>query len=137
MAMIESFLSITAQLSRFNPTDALRQDINGQLACLIYRGFIRNTPYSNFKAIPRYLRAIEYRIDKLNRDPKKIQEINRYSLRFWKDMEKKAQKNSIIPELDPFRWALEEFRVSLFAQAIKTAYPISAQRMDKAWDQRG
>jgi ATP-dependent helicase HrpA len=52
-------------------------------------------------------------------------------------MEKKAQKNSIIPELDPFRWALEEFRVSLFAQAIKTAYPISAQRMDKAWDQRG
>jgi ATP-dependent helicase HrpA len=32
---------------------------------------------------------------------------------------------------------LEEFRVSLFAQQLKTAYPVSAKRMDKAWDERG
>jgi ATP-dependent helicase HrpA len=41
-----------------------------------------------------------------------------------------------MPEEDKFRWALEEFRISLFAQQVKTAYPISAKRLDKVWDAR-
>ena len=52
-------------------------------------------------------------------------------------MEKQAKKDTVIPEHEPFRWALEEFRVSLFAQQLKTAYPVSAKRMDKLWDERG
>ena len=51
-------------------------------------------------------------------------------------IEKKAKKDLIIPEQDSFRWALEEYRVSLFAQQLKTAYPISVKRMDKLWDSR-
>ena len=51
-------------------------------------------------------------------------------------VEKKAKKDLIIPEQDSFRWALEEYRVSLFAQQLKTAYPISVKRMDKLWDSR-
>ncbi len=112
------------------------KDLNEQLELLVYAGFIRNTPYQYFKSIPRYLKAIQYRLDKLSHDPQKIQEISRYSIRFWKEIEKEAKKNSVIPEQDPFRWALEEFRVSLFAQQLKTAYPISAKRMDKVWDER-
>ena len=129
--------TIKTQLKRLNANDPLAKDINDQLDLLIYAGFIRNTPYQQLKAIPRYLKAIQYRLDKLDNNPQKIQEVSRYSTRFWKDIEKKAKKDTVIPEQDPFRWAIEEFRVSLFAQQLKTAYPVSAKRMDKAWDERG
>ncbi len=97
--------------------------------------FIRNTPYEQLKAIPRYLKAVQYRLDKYDNNAQKVQEVNRYAVRYWKDIEKKAKKDTVIPEYDAFRWALEEFRVSLFAQQLKTAYPVSAKRMDKLWDE--
>ena len=128
--------TIKTQLKHLNANDPLAKDINDQLDLLIYAGFIRNTPYQQLKAIPRYLKAIQYRLDKFDNNPLKIQEVSRYSTRFWKDIEKKAKKDTVIPEQDPFRWAIEEFRVSLFAQQLKTAYPVSAKRMDKAWDER-
>jgi ATP-dependent helicase HrpA len=49
---------------------------------------------------------------------------------FWTMMEKYQGRR--VPERHPFRWKLEEFRVSLFAQQLKTAYPISAKRMEEA-----
>ena len=128
---------VKTQLKPLNANDPLAKDINEQLDFLIYAGFIRNTPYQQLKAIPRYLKAVQYRLDKRDNNPQKIQEVSRYSIRFWKDIEKKAKKDIVIPEQDPFRWAIEEFRISLFAQQLKTAYPISAKRMDKAWDDRG
>jgi ATP-dependent helicase HrpA len=131
LAIMEQYNTIKTLLNRFQA-----KDINEQLELLVYAGFIRNTPYPYFKSIPRYLKAIQYRLDKLSHDPQKIQEISRYSIRFWKEIEKQAKKNIVVPEQDSFRWALEEFRVSLFAQQLKTAYPVSAKRMDKAWDER-
>jgi ATP-dependent helicase HrpA len=128
---------IKARLQRLNESNPLAADVNQQLHFLIYAGFIRNTPYDQLKAIPRYLKAVVYRLEKLSNDPQKNQEISRYANRFWQDIEKKSKKESVIPELDPFRWALEEFRVSLYAQQLKTAYPISAKRLEKAWDERG
>jgi ATP-dependent helicase HrpA len=83
------------------------------------------------------MKAILYRLDKLSSEPQKIAEINRYAVRFWQSIEKQLKKERVVPELEPFRWALEEFRVSLFAQQLKTAYPISVKRMDKMWDERG
>jgi len=82
------------------------------------------------------LKTIRYRLEKPENDLQKIQEISKFSIRFWKDAEKNSKKDMVIPELDPFRWALEEFRVSLFAQHLKTAFPVSAKRLDKAWDER-
>jgi len=128
--------AIKTGLQRFNPNDPMVKDINEQLGLMIYQGFIRNTAYQQLKAIPRYLKAIQYRLDKIDNSPQKIQEVTRYATRFWKEVEKKAQKDIVSPEQDPFRWMLEEFRVSLFAQQLKTAYPVSVKRMDKAWDER-
>jgi len=136
LAILELYSAIKSALNRCNANDPLAKDIGEQLDLLIYAGFIRNTPWLHFNSIPRYLKAIQYRLDKMSQEPLKIQEISRYSTRYWKEVEKKAQKYTVIPGLDPFRWALEEFRVSLFAQQLKTAYPISAKRMDKAWDER-
>ncbi|MBP1762287.1 MAG: hrpA, partial [Firmicutes bacterium] len=137
LEIMELYGAVKTQLKRLNANDPLARDINEQLDLLIYAGFIRNTPYQQLKAIPRYLKAIQYRLDKFDNNPQKILEVSRYSTRFWKDIEKKAKKDIVIPEQDPFRWAIEEFRVSLFAQQLKTAYPVSSKRMDKAWDERG
>jgi ATP-dependent helicase HrpA len=137
LEIMELYGAIKAQLSRFNANDPLAKDINEQLDLMIYAGFIRNTPYQQLKAIPRYLKAVQYRLDKRDNTLQKVQEANRYAIRFWNDVEKKAKKDKVIPEQDPFRWMLEEFKVSLFAQQLKTAYPVSAKRMDKAWDERG
>ena len=137
LEIMELYGTVKTQLKRLNANDLMVRDINEQLELLVYAGFIRNTPYQQLKAIPRYLKAIHYRLDKFDNNPQKIQEVSRYSTRFWKDIEKKAKKDIVIPEQDPFRWAIEEFRVSLFAQQLKTAYPVSAKRMDKAWDERG
>ncbi|MDD5462701.1 MAG: ATP-dependent RNA helicase HrpA [Methylococcales bacterium] len=137
LEIMELYGAILIQLNRLNANDPLAKDINEQLDFLIYAGFIRNTSYQQLKAIPRYLKAIQYRLDKRDNNLQKVQEAHRYATRFWKDIEKKAKKDKVIPEQDPFRWMLEEFRVSLFAQQLKTAYPVSVKRMDKAWDERG
>ena len=119
----------------FKSNDTLVIDINQQLDFLIYVGFIRHTPYQFLKAIPRYLKAIQYRIDKYDNNSQKCQDINRYSVWFWTEIESRSKKELTIPEKNFYRWALEEFRVSLFAQQLKTAYPISTIRMMKLWDE--
>ncbi|MDO9423750.1 MAG: ATP-dependent RNA helicase HrpA [Methylobacter sp.] len=137
LEIMELYGAIKTQLNRLNANDPLAKDVNEQLDLMIYAGFIRNTPYQQLKAVPRYLKAVQYRLDKRDNNLQKIQEVSRYATRYWKDVEKKTKKDKMFPEQDPFRWMLEEFRVSLFAQQLKTAYPISVKRMDKAWDERG
>ena len=113
------------------------EDVNQQMGLLIYSGFIRHLSLQQLKSIPRYLKAIESRLDKQKDDALPMQQINRYWKRYWADVEKRAKKETVRPEHDKFRWDLEEFRISLFAQQLKTAYPISAKRLDKAWDEKG
>ncbi len=128
---------IKTSLSRLSPTLQRVKDINDQLDLMIYTGYIRNTPVSQLQAIPRYLKAIVFRLEKPSSgEAANTNEVNRCSSRFWKEVEKKAKKESLIPELDPYRWALEEFRVSVYAQQLKTAFPVSAKRLDKAWQDR-
>ena len=70
------------------------------------------------------------------KDQQKVKEVRGYWKRYWDSVAKKNQRENalVIPEQDKLRWMLEEFRVSLFAQQLKTAYPISAKRLEKAWD---
>ncbi|KAF3977651.1 MAG: ATP-dependent RNA helicase HrpA [Methylococcales symbiont of Iophon sp. n. MRB-2018] len=134
--IIDRVIPIKNSLSRPNIDKELFDDITEQMNCLVYTGFIRYTSYDQLKSIPRYLKAIEYRIDKQKNDPQNRQILNHYWKRFWQEVEKQSTKQNVIPEQDKFRWDLEELRVSLFAQQLKTAYPISAKRLDKAWDER-
>ena len=109
-------------------------DIQEQLSLLVYQGFLRHTPWSRLRELPRYLKALQYRLEKaqyeLAKDEMKIQKIRPFWQAYWK----RVKAGGIEPEVDPFRWSLEEFRVSLFAQPIKTAFPISEKRLAKAWE---
>jgi ATP-dependent helicase HrpA len=113
----------------------LREDIDNQLSLLLYKGFIRHTPAAQLQAIPRYLKAIDLRLDKQKSDSADLQGLRRLWQRYWQHVEKQIKTVIPTPEREAFRWSLEELRVSLFAQQLKTAYPVSVQRLEKQWNE--
>jgi len=114
----------------------LRQDVEQQLALLLYSGFVRHTPLPQLSAISRYLKAIGFRLDKQKPDNAEVQGLYRLSKHYWQAVEKQLKTQVPQPERDLFRWQLEELRVSLFAQQLKTPYPVSVQRLEKIWNER-
>jgi ATP-dependent helicase HrpA len=113
-------------------------DIRAQLAWLMPAGFLLTTPFERLKELPRYLQAIEQRLEKLPRDPgrdaKLAAEIAPLEARYRARV--KVERGLIPPGSDEFRWMLEEFRVSLFAQQLGTRARISARRLEEAWAER-
>jgi ATP-dependent helicase HrpA len=112
-------------------------DIREQLDNLIYPGFVSQTPYQWLQHLPRYLRAIELRVEKLSyasdRDRQRLSEIARLWDNCRERWEKNAERGVYDPELETFRWMLEELRVSQFAQELKTALPVSLKRLEAQW----
>jgi ATP-dependent helicase HrpA len=110
-------------------------DISRQLDALVHRGFLARTPYAALTQLPRYLKAMQRRIDKLRdwgeRDAKWTGEIQRLAAAWAERQEKFRKAGRHEPRLDEFRWMLEELRVSLFAQELKTPYPVSVKRLEK------
>jgi ATP-dependent helicase HrpA len=86
--------------------------------------------------LPRYLKAIAMRIDKLaaepGRDAQRMAEIAPLA-RQWQRAHL-ARKGAPDPGLDQYRWLLEELRVALFAQELRTPAPVSVKRLQKIWD---
>jgi ATP-dependent helicase HrpA len=138
--LADDILNLYAEVSRKLKmrTDLAATDLRGQLELLVYAGFIAATPYPALKQFPRYFKAMLYRLEKSaldpNRDSRLVAEINPYGKKYWDRV--KLGKDKTQPERDDFRWMLEEFRVSLFAQPLKTLYPVSAKRLDEAWGKK-
>jgi len=112
-------------------------DVAQQLARLVPKRFVAATPWPRLQHLPRYLKAITARLDKLRADPARDQqrmaEIRPLEQRWLK---KRAERRGARdPRLDDFGWWLEELRVGLFAQELKTPQPVSAKRLDKIWAQ--
>ncbi|MCG8432939.1 MAG: DUF3418 domain-containing protein, partial [Gammaproteobacteria bacterium] len=110
-------------------------DIRGQLQALIYKGFVRATPYDRLPHLPRYLQAITKRLERLENKPAGDDTPRREIERFSNRLYDKYSNDDIAASkaLTEYRWMLEEYRVSLFAQELKTAVPVSAKRLDKIW----
>jgi len=111
-------------------------DIQSQLQALIGKRFVVETDYAQLAHFPRYLKAINVRIDKLRADPVRDQRLmvewNQVALP-WQ----RAQKGGggrADPKMIEFRWLLEELRVSLFAQELRTPMPVSVKRLQKVWE---
>ncbi len=99
-------------------------DIRDQLAHLIYPGFLGQTPPEWLPHLPRYLRAIALRLQKLRQAPDKDRQRRGDIMRLWegckRQLEQDAERERYDAELIRFRWLLEELRVSQFAQELKT-----------------
>jgi ATP-dependent helicase HrpA len=114
------------------------QDIGGQLDRLMNKRFIAQSQWQQLEHMPRYLKAIEARLEKfksqLSKENAAVQE-----LRGWQQKINTAQARCLPhtlehKALDAFTWSIEEYRVSLFAQQLGTQKPISAKRLQKQWD---
>ncbi|GAB3394483.1 ATP-dependent RNA helicase HrpA family protein [Azotobacter armeniacus] len=112
-------------------------DIKAQLARLIQPGFVRDTPAEWLREYPRYLKAIEQRLDKvgsqLQRDRVWTGELAGYWEQYRARAAKHAQEGKRDPNLTLYRWMLEEYRVSLFAQQLGTKMAVSDKRLSKQW----
>ncbi|WP_439861337.1 ATP-dependent RNA helicase HrpA [Pseudomonas sp. MBLB4136] len=112
-------------------------DIKQQLANLVYPGFVRETPGEWLKELPRYLKAIEQRLDKIGaqvqRDRVWSGELAGYWEQYQARLGKHAQEGKRDPQLVLYRWMLEEYRVSLFAQQLGTRMAVSDKRLSKQW----
>ncbi len=114
-------------------------DIKQQLSHLVYPAFVRETPAQWLKELPRFLKAIELRLEKL---PAQVQKDRVWSIELagqWGQYQaragKHAQEGKRDPQLELYRWLIEEYRVSLFAQQLGTRVPISDKRLSKQWSQ--
>ena len=116
-------------------------DIDAQVARLIHPTFPADTPVQWLGHLPRFLQAIRVRLDKLRngaavalqRDQQLVREV-----RPWLDMlDQRSREHAELgirdPELTHFRWMIEEFRVSLFAQELGTSIKVSGARLEKHW----
>lgn len=114
-------------------------DIKSQLQRLIYTGFVRDVPLNWLQEYPRYLKAIDQRLDKLGSQLQKDRvwtlELTGYQEQLTQRLNKHAKEGKYDPELQLYRWMLEEYRVSLFAQQLGTKFPVSDKRLAKQWSQ--
>ncbi|BDA60438.1 ATP-dependent helicase [Shewanella xiamenensis] len=108
-------------------------DIQSQLDQLVFKGFVEACGWKRLADVARYLKAIETRIDKLPVDPTRdrlhMQSITKVQEALAAQLAKVPRSQPVPAELIEARWMIEEYRVSCFAQALGTAYPISEKRI--------
>ena len=113
-------------------------DLDEQVAFLVYRGCIADTPLERLEEVPRYLEAARGRLEKLPRNPARDFESTRRVRSLWVPVREALQDlvRSGAPAGAPLldcRWMLEELRISLFMQEMGTRYPVSVRRVERAW----
>ncbi|MEW5885802.1 MAG: ATP-dependent RNA helicase HrpA [Pseudomonadota bacterium] len=112
-------------------------DVREQLGQLVGPRFVAETPWAALQHLPRYLKAIFLRLDKLRADPARdaahMATVRAQEQRYTRLLaERKGVPDA---RLDELRWLLQELRVSLFAQELRTPQPVSVKRLDKLWAQ--
>ena len=116
-------------------------DIDEQVAFLVHRGFIVETPLDRLAEIPRYLEAVRGRLAKLPRNPARDLDSTRILRARWTPVRDELRELRScgepvdVPRAE-CRWMLEELRISLFMQEMGTRYPVSLQRVERAWEAR-
>ncbi len=109
-------------------------DVRTQLAELVGPGFVTATGWQRLPDLPRYLLAIDRRLEKLPREPDRDRERMQHVAAVTKEYEELRSAVPAGEALAQIRWMIEELRVSYFAQELKTAYPVSDKRIYRAID---
>ncbi len=106
-------------------------DIRAQLEFLIHKRFVEATPYERLQHLPRYLKGINLRIEKLRGNPARDAQCMAQLQPLSQALQKLRQAHSADPRVDEFAWLMQELRVSLFAQELKTPVIVSVKRLEK------
>jgi ATP-dependent helicase HrpA len=143
---IEDVLTVYAELAPWlepplmGYARANYEDLQEQLDSLVHPGFVREVEKSRLRQFPRYLKAMRLRAERLRQDATRDQARMLTVRGYWRDYLKLraarggsyAGSGGNTPAdngLDDLRWLIEELRVSLFAQELKTAEPVSPKRL--------
>lgn len=135
------YQALSQKLQNLPPAmSRVRQEVEWQLSELLPKHFMSRTPWDKLQHLPRYLKGMKLRLEKysgnVERDARHAQTIQQLWQR-WHDRVQTKRKagQEIPPALVDYRWLIEELRVSLFAQELKTPFPVSVKRLDKAWEE--
>ncbi|WP_308020418.1 DUF3418 domain-containing protein [Neisseria bergeri] len=129
-----AYAELNGKLGKHPLTHLMRQ----RLQTLLAAGFATRTPWAQWPRLPIYLKAMTLRLEKYSSNPARdaareadIQELEQ----MWQEKTDSLIKQGLpIPDgLAGFKWMIEELRVSLFAQELKTPYPVSVKRLLKEW----
>ncbi|MBU3735605.1 MAG: ATP-dependent RNA helicase HrpA, partial [Methylobacterium sp.] len=140
-AIAAEYLPLTQKLNSLPaPMSRLKREVEQQLGQLLPGHFFSLTPWEHLQHLPRSLKGLRLRLEKypgaVERDARHGQALQPLWQR-WEarvDMLRK-QGEDIPPALINFRWLIEELRVSLFAQELKTPFPVSVKRLEKIWSE--
>jgi len=118
---------------------ASHKDMEQQVQALMGKWFVRDTPYAQLKHFPRYLKAVQARIARLRADPARDAKLMAEAAPLLTQYQRAlvADHGGDDATLIAFRWLLEELRVSLYAQELRTPMPVSVKRLQKVWAARG
>ncbi|MEY2617988.1 MAG: putative ATP-dependent helicase [Pseudomonadota bacterium] len=136
-AVLAEYASALRKIKDTKNAPEVTQDCTQQLQRLVGKRFLLETTWTALQHYARYLKAVTLRLDKLRADPARdaarLAELKPQEQRYWRLVaERKGVADARMLE---FRWLLEELRVSLFAQELRTPQPVSVKRLDKAWVQ--
>ncbi|MDR3426418.1 ATP-dependent RNA helicase HrpA [Silvimonas sp.] len=140
---IRALTEITNEYSAIAPLvnkpGPLGNAVKEQLDKLIFNGFMAATPWEQLPRLPVYLKAIKLRLDKRvanpQRDGQRAAEVTGFVNKWQSELEKWQREGRDTAKLLPMRWMIEEWRVSLFAQELRTPYPVSLKRLSKLWEE--
>lgn len=134
---LEEYNGLTPQFHKLLKRSSTLPSVKQHLKYLIYEGFVKDISLAQLKHLPRYLKAVKVRLNRLDQDPQKDSQKAAQIAPLW---DAYLQRRSVCSEpslkLIEFRWMLEELRVSLFAPELKTVYPVSVQRLQKFWEKQ-
>ena len=112
-------------------------DIKGQLEQLFSKDYLSHISWQRLDQYTRYMKAIESRLDKYQRELPRQRllsaQVNTLEQRLYKKLELDAQRREVNPDLVAYRWLIEEYRISLFAQQVGTKETVSEKRMQQKW----
>jgi len=136
-AVLGEYAAALRKLRDAKPPREVAEDVAAQLQRLVGKRFLAETPWAQLQHLPRYLKAVVLRLDKLRADPARdaarMAELRPLEQR-W--LRRQAElRGAAHARLDEYRWLLEELRVSLFAQELRTPQPVSSKRLEKVWAQ--
>jgi ATP-dependent helicase HrpA len=137
--VLTEWQAVQKKLPAFKVHAAAVQDIEKQLGRLIGKRFIADTPFERLQHFPRYLKAVVLRLDKLRTNPARDAQLMAEYAPLWNDYARRAtvlaKQDATDPQVEQFRWLLEELRVQLFAQELRTPAPVSVKRLRKMGEQ--
>ncbi|HLX03542.1 MAG TPA: DUF3418 domain-containing protein, partial [Trinickia sp.] len=134
--ILADYAAATKKLVQAKPFSAAYADLQSQLNALIGKRFVLDTPYVQLAHFPRYLKGIALRVDKLKADPARDTRQAAELLPLVQHYQRALSQRGGVPDprLAEFRWLLEELRISLFAQELRTPMPVSIKRLHKVWE---